>query len=242
MTYSLFSNYYDEIIRGKWYSLNDEVGLIQEFIENFWGAWKNILEFACGTGTVAAELKNIWYKVYGVDLSLEMLEQAKQNIWNKNCRIGDMCVINLEKEFDVVLCNYNSICHLTSWKEWQDFFTNASKHLKKWGLLIFDINTVWEFENISRDFAQFYNIGDDTICLEMQKTAWLYEWIVKMFVKNMHWNYDLHIEKILEVSFQIKKIKQELIEQNFEIIHLEDFHKWVIDAESERVYFIASKK
>jgi len=55
-----------------------------------------------------------------------------------------------------VLCNYNSICHLLTWKEWQDFFAMAYKHLNKNGILIFDINTLFEFESITRDFAQFY--------------------------------------------------------------------------------------
>jgi hypothetical protein len=35
--------------------------------------------------------------------------------------------------------------------------------------LIFDINTIWEFENITRDFSNFFKIDDDVVCLEMEK-------------------------------------------------------------------------
>lgn len=67
-----------------------------------------------------------------------------------------MTNFDLGQKFDVILCNYNSICHLLTWKQWQDFFTQASNHLEKDGLLVFDIITLFEFENITKEFAQFY--------------------------------------------------------------------------------------
>lgn len=241
MTYNFFTTYYDEIVRGNGYSLDDEISLIIECIENFWNNWKTILEFASGTGVVAQQLQEKWYKVYGVDMSETMLQKAKKLIWTKNCKQGDMTQIDVWKEYDVVLCNYNSVCHLTSWKEWQAFFKNAYKHLKTWWVLIFDINTVSEFESITRDFAQFYSIGDDTVCLEMKKENGIYEWIVRMFIKNVKGTYDLHVETIPELSFEIPVIQKELENIWFKNLHIEDFHKWKVDSESERVYFIAKK-
>ena len=241
MTYNFFTKYYDNIIRGNWYSLSDEVDLIQELIVQYWNQGKTILEFACGTWVVARELQKKWYEVFGIDLSETMLEKAKKNMWTKNCELWDMTTLKIWRKFDIVLCNYNSICHLTSWEQWQEFFQNAHLHLEKWGILIFDINTVSEFENIARDFAQFYNIWNDTVCLEMQKRRGLYHWIVKMFIKNDAGNYSLETETIPELSFEISEIQTELETQWFSVVHLEDFHKWTVDTESERVYFIAKK-
>jgi hypothetical protein len=42
-----------------------------------------------------------------------------------------MTDFNLDKKFDTVLCNYNSICHLLKWEDWQKFFENVSNHLDK---------------------------------------------------------------------------------------------------------------
>lgn len=241
MSYSKFTQYYDEIVRGNWYSLDDEVDLICEFIKKFWNNWKSVLEFACWSGVVGKELQQKWYEIFGIDLSESMLEKANINMWVKNCGVWDMTNYISEKKYDAVLCNYNSICHLTDWKSWQECFKAAYSSLEVGGLFIFDINTVQEFESIARDFAQFYNIWEDTICLEMQKESWLYNWIVKMFIKNNSWKYDLSTENIPELSFEIDVIQAELKKVWFQNLHCEDFHKWTVDNESERVYFIAKK-
>jgi len=67
-----------------------------------------------------------------------------------------MTDFDLDKTFDAVLCNYNSICHLLTWEDWVKFIGMSHKHLDTGGLFVFDINTLYEFENITKDFAQFY--------------------------------------------------------------------------------------
>jgi hypothetical protein len=118
----------------------------------------------------------------------------------------------------------------------------SNKHLEKDWLLIFDINTLYEFDNITNDFAQFYNFDDDTVCLEMQKKDWIYEWLVKIFKKSDDWRYDLIEEVVKENSFPINKIKKELKEKWFKILEMIDYHYGEVTAQSERVYFICKKK
>jgi hypothetical protein len=60
-----------------------------------------------------------------------MLKKAENNLDKKNLVLADMINFNLERSFDVVLCNYNSICHLLKWKDWQDFFKMSANHLEK---------------------------------------------------------------------------------------------------------------
>jgi len=241
-TYNKFVDYYDEIIRWEWYDLEWEVFFIDELIENNLEKKENIeiLEFACGTGVIARELEKKWYNVFWVDLSEEMIEKA-QKISEEKFIVWDMTTIDLEKQFDVVLCNYNSVCHLKSWEDWQKFFKNAYKHLKKWGILIFDILTTFEFENITRDFRWFFNIWKDTICLEMFKEEQYYKWLIKMFVNIWENNFKLIEEEIKEISFPVEDIKKELKNIWFKIKHLEDFHFGEINDESERVYFVVEK-
>lgn len=263
-SYCFFSNYYDEVVRWTWYSLEDEVDMLDDFIKKYSCDTKHrktILETACWTWTIAWELLKRWYDIVWMDISEDMIDKAEDIIWENRCFVWDMTDFDLKKQFDVVLCNYNSICHLICFKDWRKFFLQSYEHLKTWGLLIFDINTIYEFESITRDYAQFFNFKDaetakeDTVCLEMFKKElrdanilfsehwkqYYYEWLIKMFVQNEKWTYDLIKEVVKENSFEIDKIIKELDSFWFKLLHLEDFHDWEVHAESERVYFIAKK-
>ncbi len=242
-TYDKFLEYYDKIVRSVNNPIEDEVEfLIEDCIKEYKPETKKILELACGTWVVAKELKKAGYKLTGLDISKKMLDKAKENLDAKELVLWDMTDFNLEKKFDTVLCNYNSICHLLKWEQWQKFFENVSNHLEKDGLFVFDINTVFEFENITKDFAQFYNFDNDSVCLEMFKEGWIYKWLVKMYIKSEDWRYDLVEEIVEENSFPISKIEKELKEKWFKLLEKIDYHYWEVTAQSERVYFICKKK
>ena len=242
-TYDKFLEYYDKIVRSVNNPIEDEVEfLIEDCIKEYKPETKTILELACGTWVVAKELKNAGFKLTGLDISKTMLEKAKENLDEKNLVLWDMTDFNLNKKFDTILCNYNSICHLLKWEDWVNFFENVSNHLDKDGLFVFDINTVFEFENITKDFAQFYNFDDDSVCLEMFKEEWIYKWLVKMFIKSEDWRYDLVEEVVKENSFPISKIEKELKEKWFKILEKVDYHYGEVTAQSERVYFMCKKK
>lgn len=243
-TYDKFLKYYDEIVRGINSPLDDEVEfLAKDVIEEYKENSKTILETACWTGTVAAEFQKLGYNVTGLDISENMLNKAKGNMKkDSDLILGDMTNFDLGKTYDVVLCNYNSICHLLKWEDWQNFFACASKHLEKDGLLVFDINTLYEFDNITRDFAQFYTFWEDNVCLEMFKKNGIYEWLVKIYEKAEDGRFDLTTEVVKENSFPISKIEKELKEQWFKLLEKVDYHYGEVTAQSERVYFILKKK
>ncbi len=245
-TYEFFTDYYDEIIRWNWYNLQDEVELIDELIQKNSNMWAiNILEVAVWTWVIAKELEKLWYNIIWLDISEKMLEKAKKNIDEKKLLLWDMRNFELNKKFDIILCNNNSINHLLTIEDWKKFFSKAYIHLKKWWILIFDILTIFEFENITRDFRWFFNVKEDTICLEMFKKENYYKWLIKMFIKQedkyIKNNYKLIEEEVKENSFEINEIKKILKEFSFEVIDMEDFHKSIVDEQSERVYFVAKK-
>ena len=242
-TYDKFLKYYDEIVRGINSPIEDEVEfLVEDVIKEYKPETKTILETACGTWVVARELIDKGYRLTGLDISENMLAKAKENIDEKHLVLWDMTNFDLAKSFDAILCNYNSICHLLKWEQWQAFFDMADKHLEKDWLLVFDIVTVFEFENIVRDFAQFYTFDEDNVCLEMFKKPWYFEWLVKMYEKADDGRYDLHSEVVRENSFPISKIEKELKAKGFKVLEKVDYHYGEVTAQSERVYFICKKK
>lgn len=252
-TYDKFLDYYEEIVRWINSPLEDEVEFLKEdCIKEYFPEAKTILELACGTWTVAKEFIKAWYEVTGLDINENMLAKAEKNLrphltspqgegQKAELVLWDMTNFDLWKTFDVVLCNYNSICHLLTWSDWQNFFDMAYKHLNKDWILIFDINTLFEFESITRDFAQFYTFWDDVVCLEMFKKTWYFEWLIKIFSNKSGSDFELITEVVKENSFPISKIEKELKSKWFKLIEKVDYHYWEVSAESERVYFIAKK-
>ena len=124
-TYNRFVDYYDEIVRGINSPLTQEVEYLDKVITSYNSGAKKILEFACGTGVVSKELINKWYKVIGLDINENMLLRARKNIWDHNVVHWNMINYDMEEEFDIVLCNYNSICHLIDFEDWKKTFLNA---------------------------------------------------------------------------------------------------------------------
>ena len=241
-TYNIFLDYYDRIVRQINSPLEDEVDFLEkDCIKKYHPKVKTILETACWTWVVALELQKKWFLVTWLDINEKMLERAWKIINEKNLVLWNMTNFDLKKKFDVVLCNYNSICHLLKWKEWQSFFDMSYNHLHNDWLLIFDINTLYEFESITRDFAQFYNFGDDSVCMEMFKKNDYFQWLIKIFKKEENKKYDLIEEVVNENSFEIVRIKNELKLKWFEILEIVDFHYWEVSEISERVYFICKK-
>lgn len=244
-SYNIFLEYYDKIVRWINSPLDEEVEFLNELIQKYnQNKPENIsiLETACWTGIVAKEFIKLGYNIIWLDISEKMLKKAKENIPEDKLILWDMTNFDLDKKFDVILCNYNSICHLLTWQEWQKFFCMSFDHLNENWLLIFDINTLFEFENITSEFAQFYNFSEDIVCLEMFKKNSVYEWLIKIFKKAPDGRYDLIVENVKENSFPIDKIKKELKNKGFKILELLDFHYWIVNNESERVYFVCQKR
>lgn len=116
---------------------------------------KDVLDVACGTGTLANLFEKDGYNVTAFDKSSEMIKVAKEKNMRVNFFVEDMLEFNLNQKFDLIVCAYDSINHI---KNWERFFKKVHKHLKNDGVFIFDFNTIkglrkWRnsFENKHKD-------------------------------------------------------------------------------------------
>jgi ubiquinone/menaquinone biosynthesis C-methylase UbiE len=106
-----------------------------------------ILEIACGTGRVLIPLAKEGYEVWGIDLSHAMLAKSKEKISElpkevKNrihLKQADMRVLQLNKQFNLVLVPFRSFLLLKTVKDQIQTLKNLRKNLKEEGLLIIDI-------------------------------------------------------------------------------------------------------
>lgn len=100
-----------------------------------------VLEVACGTGRLSNEIAKHVKEYVGLDYSEYMLDIAKEK--NKNIKYiwGDMRKLEKEKlgTFDIIICGFNSLQHLETDNDVENFLKSCYNILNYNGLLIIDI-------------------------------------------------------------------------------------------------------
>jgi 2-polyprenyl-3-methyl-5-hydroxy-6-metoxy-1,4-benzoquinol methylase len=119
---------------------------------------ESIVEFACGTGTVAVGLALEGYSVTGIDYSPEMLKAARRKAIEQNVKVefksADILEVDLNRQFDLLLCLGNTVPHFLTTTTLRQLIRNCQQHLNPEGTLIFQqLNYDRILKNRPRTFA-----------------------------------------------------------------------------------------
>ena len=141
--FSRFARYYDAFM--DYIDYPGWVQYIMEILDTYGIKGKKLLDLACGTGTCAVLFAKKGFEVYGIDVSEDMLEQARKKISAMFYNIGFSCQdlrnFKLEKKVDVVTCLYDSMNYLLEEEDVRQAFGSAYNALNNGGAFIFDLNT-----------------------------------------------------------------------------------------------------
>ncbi len=111
---------------------------------------KSLLDVGCGRGLMLSMLKDK-YACTGLDINPNEIKSAKKRVKGVNFLIGNMLDFNLKMEFDIITC-FDSIDHGDDLRaNIGKTLTNLYGHLRKGGVLIFNLPLVedcWINENI----------------------------------------------------------------------------------------------
>ena len=150
--YKKFSYYFDEVVS----SLNYDLWL--EFIEPYLNENDTVLDLACGSGTLLTMLKLKGYNCEGLDLSSDIIdianEKAKINHLHIPYYVADMTNFNLNKQYDMITCFFDSVNFLKTQEDIDNLFNCVKKHLKKDGLFIFDIFSKTMFDEYDNNLIE----------------------------------------------------------------------------------------
>lgn len=131
-----YGEYYDLLNSEKDYLT--EAAKINELILTHYGRADAILEFGSGTGRHARILADHFgYKVEGIELSAVMASLATE-AKGVQIHVGDIRHLVLNRKFDVVLSMFHVLSYQVDNFSLESVFENASTHLEKSGLFIFD--------------------------------------------------------------------------------------------------------
>ncbi|HEV2352275.1 MAG TPA: class I SAM-dependent methyltransferase [Terriglobia bacterium] len=233
-SYDTFGKFYDAVMGDR----AKEAERLRSFIRKANPKAKKILELACGTGSLLKHWSR-HYRVYGLDLSKQMLSIARKKVPQANLSRQNMVTFHLPERFDVICCVYDSINHVSSFSQWKAIFRNIHQHLSTGGAFVFDINTQKKLNRHIAEPAWVHRFGDNFLIMkvtgtEKNRTS---NWNIKVFERIRRNRYLLHEEDIQEVSFPTRKIVRAL-RVHFPSVEIMDPDRKHPSMESDRLYFI----
>ena len=123
------------------------VELLPAVLARFDAQPQAILDIACGEGTFAVAMAKKGFRVMGVDRSPQMLRFARERAERENADVEfllqDMRSLSFEDRFDLATCWFDSLNYLLELEDLTKTFAGAYRALKKAGLFIFDMNTIY---------------------------------------------------------------------------------------------------
>ncbi len=105
---------------------------------------KSLIDIGCGQGAFLEILNSSKTNTFGIDLSSSQIEVCISR--NINARCIDLC--NIDEKFDCATAIFDVINYIPK-KNIRKFFECSSNVLNKDGYFIFDINTLYGFEEVA---------------------------------------------------------------------------------------------
>ncbi len=211
-----------------------------------------VLDLGCGSGTMTELLASAGYDMTGVDLSPEMLEQAKLKKESSGNDIlylcQDMRNFELYGTMRAVVCVCDSLNYILEENELKRVFELVNNYLDPGGLFLFDINTVHKYRDVIGDMTIAENRDDCSFIWEniYDEDKAVNEYDLTLFIRNENGLYEKQEETHFQRGYEYEKVKQLIEESGLEFVEAFDgdetgaiSEKVPVSKDSERIFFIA---
>lgn len=240
--YSNFAYIYDKLMYdidySKWADYIEEIFKINKLKPSL------VLDLGCGTGNFCIEMAQRGYDMIGIDMSIDMLNCAKDKSQEQGLNIlylnQDMTDFELYGTVDAIVCLMDSLNYILYKKDIKRMFKLVNNYLNPGGIFIFDVNTPYKFENILRDNV-FYDVSDDATYIWQNyysKKTKICQFDLTFFIKNCD-KYEKFDEIHYERSYDRSELKQLLGISGLKLLNIYDDLKLKKPApKSQRNFFV----
>ena len=248
MIYDLLAPIYDKVNEDINYS--EWADFIEDAIKRFYkeGTPSLVLDLGSGTGKMTLELAERGYDMTGVDVSVEMLDKAREAAE----RLGfgdkilwlcqDMREFELYGTVDVTVSCLDCINHLTDKKSLTKCLDLVHNYLIPNGLFVFDINGKHKFESIYADNSYVIE-DDDSFCVWQNyynKKSGLCDFYITVFQEQEDGRYERYEEIQREKMYTLRVMKKALSDSGFEFIGAyKNFNFDTATDADDRIYIVA---
>jgi ubiquinone/menaquinone biosynthesis C-methylase UbiE len=231
--YDAIAQFYDAFVGDP----AEKAAWLKQLVQKYQPNAKSVLELACGTGGVLKHLSDD-YVVAGLDNSAGMLRIAQSKLPNATFIEADMSNFSISDKYDIILCVYDSINHLTDFSQWESTFDAAARSLHPDGLFIFDMNTVTYLEKINHSEPSISSFEGGTLKINARPgkdTLSVLE--LEVIEKKTDGNEEVYTSEIPETSFDLSRVEVTL-SKHFEIVDQFDERAYKKDSYDGKVFFV----
>ena len=217
-----------------------------EFVESIKkiNSKEKMLDIGCATGNLTELLGEKTGNVVGIDLDKELLKEAKDKHPNLNFENMNMLEVNEkfeENSFDRVVSFGNTLVHLDSREEVEEFFQKVYKTLKFNGFFIVQIINYNRI--IEKNIKNLPTIDNEKVKFvrdyEYDKSIGKVDFITELTIKEANLNIKNNIKLLALTKIEIQKFLGEIGFRNIEFYG--DFEGRELSDNSEAVIFVAQK-
>ncbi len=232
-SYEKFARFYDAV-NGE---PRERILQLLDFVARYRPQAESVLELGCGTGAILAGFGS-GLALTGVDLSDEMLEYARRRCPTARFIEGDITSFSLGERFDVIICVFDTLNHVTTFEAWLSTFERVREHLNEGGLFIFDVNTLGRLRQLSEMAPWVHDFDGHTLIMEVEfDDEPMSTWYIRVFEQRDTRHYVLHHERIAELGVALSEIR-EALEPRFTLLEETDTQGRAPTDESARALFV----
>lgn len=137
INFKKYSAVYDLLYFSKDY--DSETKYVHELISSYNPGSKDILELGSGTGIHASALSKLGYRIMGIDMSQDMINQSKSRLDPKIVLIqGDARYFRSPTPFSNIISLFHILSYMSTNEDVENYFKSSFENLVSGGLFIFD--------------------------------------------------------------------------------------------------------
>ena len=236
-------------------ALTQDVGYEKraDFIEKLFTRAKisvhTVLDLACGTGTMTKLFTERGYELIGVDISEEMLMEAREKTQDIQgvppmFLHQSMPELDLYGTVDACICCLDSLNYLTNPRDVRRTFERLHLFIAPGGVLIFDVHAPKKMEAL--DAQVFLDERDDLYCVwrtEYRKRAKTLDYYVDIFRALDNDTWERSFEEHHQRAYTVSELTEWLKAAGFTAICTHGDGKLRCPKENEgRIYFSSIRK